>query len=69
VTSELRPAERRIGGPAEIADRLALRALVDEYAAVADARDHAAFAALFEQRTLSIRWLESRPVEEGDLLR
>jgi sigma54-dependent transcription regulator len=58
LSQALRPAERRVGGPSEIADRLALRALVDEYAAVADARDHGAFAALFtpEGRFLAYRY-------------
>jgi sigma54-dependent transcription regulator len=47
MTERLRPGKRRSEGALDLADRLELRALVDEYAAVADARDHAAFAALF----------------------
>lgn len=67
MISELRPAERRIGGPTEIADRLALRALVDEYAAVADAQDHAAFAALFtaDGRFVAYQYGQREPLRDA----
>jgi sigma54-dependent transcription regulator len=61
VSSTLRPARRQVGGPSEIADRLALRALVDEYAAVADARDHACFAALFTPEGRFVAYQDGSP--------